>query len=234
LLLFFLCLAIGVGSIVALRSLVQNLKDAVGREVRTFFGADVRIGNNQPWPKEKRAAIEGVINSPLVTAQSEIIELQTMVRAANDPNGRPFMVQVRAVQEPFPLYGEVKLKQGVRYSHALLKDCGVLLQPTLLQQMNLQIGDTVKIGKLTFTVRGALDFLPGNEMQFGSVQRAVMDYQAAIDAGLTGFGSRVNYGWLFKAPEGQDDALLHRLVQEFRSTRINYLASFRYQQNWMT
>jgi len=38
LLLFFLCIAIGDGSIVSLRSLVQNLKASVMREARSLLG----------------------------------------------------------------------------------------------------------------------------------------------------------------------------------------------------
>lgn len=234
LILFFLCIAIGVGSIVGLRSLVQNLKIAVASEVRTFFGADARIGNNIPFTKEQRAALDRIINSPLVSANAEFFELQTMVRAADDPVGKPMMVQLRAVKDSFPLYGEVRLKGGAKYSPSMLKDRGVLLQSTLLQQLNLGVGDTVKIGKLLFTIRGELEFLPGNEMQFGSVQRALANYDDAMAAGLTAFGSRVNYGWLFKTPEGMDEALVRHLGQELRRTRLNYLASFRFQQNWMT
>lgn len=234
LLLFFLCIAIGVGSIVGLRSLVQNLRKAVVNEVRTFFGGDARAGNNQPWSKEARESLERLKKSPLVTAHTEFLELQTMVRAAQDKQARPMMVQLRAVQSSFPLYGEVQLREGALYAPAMLKNRGVLLQPTLLQQLNLSVGDTVKIGKLTFTIRGILEFLPGNEMQLGSMQRAVVAYDDAIAAGLTGPGSRVNYTWLFKSPEGLDEGLVRAISAEMRHTRLTYLASFRWQQNWMS
>src|SRR5262245_46943350 len=146
LLLFFLCIAIGVGSIVGLRSLVQNLKKAVTNEVRSFFGADVRTWQNQPWPEEARAVHERLSASPLVVAQTEIIETQTMARAADDAFAVPYMIQVRAVQERFPLYGAVKLDGGARYSHDLLKERGVLAQPGLLHQMDLKVGDKINIG----------------------------------------------------------------------------------------
>ncbi|MFN7929792.1 MAG: FtsX-like permease family protein, partial [Blastocatellia bacterium] len=224
----------GVGSIVGMRSLVQNLRRAVTNEVRTFFGGDVRVGNNQPWSKEARESLDRLNHSPLVTGNTEFLELQTMLRAAQNKKARPMMVQLRAVQPSFPLYGEVQLQDGALYSPAMLKNRGVLLQPTLLQQLNLNVGDTVKIGKLTFTIRGVLEFLPGNEMQFGSMQRAVVAYDDAIAAGLTGAGSRVNYTLLFKAPEGMDEALVRQLSHEMRHTRLTYLASFRWQQNWLS
>ena len=43
LLFFFLCIAIGVGSIVALRSLIQNLNKAVGSDARELLTADLVV-----------------------------------------------------------------------------------------------------------------------------------------------------------------------------------------------
>jgi|GEM_PF-3441 len=234
LLLFFLSIAIGVGSIVSLRSLIQNIRAGLAREVHAMYGADVRVGINQPWKPETRAVLERYSASPMVTAHTEMLETQTMVRAADDPNGRPFMVQLRAVREQFPLYGEIRLVGGGHYTPALVKDRGVLVQPGLLANLNLKVGDAVKIGQLTFTIRGVMEFMPGSAMQFGPVQLVAMDYADAVAAGLTAFGSRVNYGWLFKTHEGQDEALLKNLADEFRTTRLNWLGSFRFQQDWMT
>jgi len=233
LLLFFLCIAVGVGSIVSLRSLIQNIKAGIGRESRAMWGGDVRVGLNQPWKPETRATLERYSNSPMVTAYTEILETQTMVIAAGDPNARPYMVQLRAAQEQFPLYGEVQMADGARYSHAILKERGVLVQSGLLGTLNLKVGDAIKIGQLTFTIRGVMQFLPGNAMEFRPLQRVLVDFADAEAAGLTAAGSRVSYGWLFKTPEGQDEALVKDLAREFRTTRLNWLGSFRFQADWM-
>ena len=49
LLFFFICIAIGVGSIVALRSLIQSVRVALAGEARTLLGADVVVSTNRPW-----------------------------------------------------------------------------------------------------------------------------------------------------------------------------------------
>jgi len=51
LLFFFICIAIGVGSIVALRSLIQSVRVALAGEARTLLGADVIVTTNRPWPE---------------------------------------------------------------------------------------------------------------------------------------------------------------------------------------
>src|SRR6185503_498588 len=104
LLLFFLCIAIGVGSIVALRSFTQVMRNSVAREVRTVSGADVRVALNQPWKPETKAVLERYSTSPMVTGYTQLFDTQTMVRSANDPNARPILVQLMAVGEQFPLY----------------------------------------------------------------------------------------------------------------------------------
>ncbi|MBP9665494.1 MAG: hypothetical protein KBD94_12825, partial [Pyrinomonadaceae bacterium] len=45
LLFFFLCIAVGVGSVVALRSMIQNLNKVVGNDARALMTADVEISS---------------------------------------------------------------------------------------------------------------------------------------------------------------------------------------------
>src|SRR5262245_37415952 len=155
LLLFFLCIAMGVGSIVTLRSLVQRMKAAIGREARVMYSADVQIGVNRSWKPETRAALERYFNSPLVAGHTEVMGTTTMMRS-DDPGARPVMVILQGVQQQFPLYGEVQLKDGVRYSHSLLKGRGILVPAGIQSQLNLKLGDEVKLGRLTFTIRGVM------------------------------------------------------------------------------
>jgi putative ABC transport system ATP-binding protein len=174
LLLFFLCIAIGVGSMVSLRSFTQNLRASILRESRSLVAADVRVENAQPWKAEALAILNRYSASSLVTAHTEIIETQTMVRPANGTDARPVMVFVRGIKEDFPLYGEVEMAAdqgrgaengapGVSppYSFALVKDRGALVSPSLLNRLNVRVGDEIKIGRSIFTIRGVAQRVPG-------------------------------------------------------------------------
>jgi putative ABC transport system permease protein len=233
LMLFFLCIAVGVGSIVSLRSLVQNLKTSIVREARTYLAADAMVSVNQPWKPETRELLERCSTLPLVEGHTEVFETQTMVRAAGDQGTQPVMAQLRGVQEQFPLYGEVQLAGGMRYSHTLLKDRGVLVSPSLLARLDLQVGDEVKIGQLAFTIRGVVEKLPGGGIGGGLFPRAVVDWMDFKETGLMGFGGRVSYQWLFKAREGQDRALERELDRELRTARFDNFGSFRGLQDFM-
>ena len=57
------------------------------------------------------------------------------------------MVELRAVQPGFPLYGTLELDGGQTYSHALLQDHGVLVRPGAADGARLKVGDQIVIGK---------------------------------------------------------------------------------------
>src|SRR5215510_3521002 len=230
--LFFLCVAIGVGSIVSLRSLVQKMRAAIGREARVMYACDVQVGSNQPWKPEVEAVVERYFHSPLVAAHTEVMGTQTMIRSVKDPNAPPVMVLLLGVQEQYPLYGEIRLTDGARYAHSMLRGYGILLPSGLMTQLGLKIGDEVNLGLLTFTVRGAVENMPGYGVNSRPLPRVVADYADAAEAGLTGFGSLVWQARLFKAREGKDQALLKRLERDLSPHRSYGLGSFRSMQNF--
>jgi predicted lysophospholipase L1 biosynthesis ABC-type transport system permease subunit len=62
--------------------------------------------------------------------------------------------------------------------------------------------------------RPSLPLLPGDwALRLNTTPRVAVDYGDVIAAGLTGFGSRVAYGWLFNTPDGRDGALVEELAQ---------------------
>ncbi|QQS48305.1 MAG: ABC transporter permease [Acidobacteriota bacterium] len=235
LLFFFICIAIGVGSIVSLRSIVQNMKASIASESRSLLTADVQVSTNAPWNKETLAVLEKYYSSPIVEAHTQVIETATMLRSGEDAESRPKMVELKAVESPFPFYGQMILAGGKKYSHDLLKGRGVLVKESVLTMLDLKVGDQVKIGKLDFTIRGVVEKEPGSGMSaFSLGPRVIIDHEDAVAAGLTTFGSRVRYRTLFKTREGAMDALLLELERELKPQRLVSVRSFRYSQDRMS
>ena len=81
LLFFFICVAIGVGAIVALRSVIQNVRAGMVREARAMMAADIRIGTNRPWTPDLLKIIDDRLSTAPVLERTEAIETATMVRA---------------------------------------------------------------------------------------------------------------------------------------------------------
>ena len=224
LLFFFICIAIGVGTIVALRSVIQSVRGGLAVEARSLIAADMLIRSDRPWSDPVEAAVERERVAGRVTARSETVEVATMVRPAReDVTPRARMVELRAVQEAFPLYGEMTLRDGV-YSHELLRGNGVIVRPELLAQLGIAVGDDLLIGTETFEVRGIIATEPGADLgMFSLGPRILIDYADLPTTGLLGFGSQASYEILLAVPDADlqqlDDDLDDELANEFVSVR---------------
>ena len=153
LLFFFVCIAVGVASIVAIRSVIQSVREGLTREARAMTGADVVVRSDRPLGEKVRSAVDKERASGRVGTVSEAVEIATMVRPPNTTTAR--IVELRAVQSAFPLYGTMTLRDG-QYSHTLLQGHGTLVRPELLAQLNLSVGDDLQIGTQRFQIRGVI------------------------------------------------------------------------------
>ena len=53
---FFLCIALGVGSIVTLRSVIQSVRQVFAGEARALLAADLVVSTNRPMDADVSAA----------------------------------------------------------------------------------------------------------------------------------------------------------------------------------
>src|SRR5687767_4304487 len=81
LLFFFVCLSIGVGAIVAIRSVIQSVRQVFAGEARALISADAIIGSNQILDDTLTAKIDKRLNAAGATSHMSV-EVATMARAA--------------------------------------------------------------------------------------------------------------------------------------------------------
>jgi putative ABC transport system permease protein len=183
LLFFFLCVAVGVGAIVALRSVIQSVRFGLMSEARSIIASDVLISTNRPWTNEVKKPLDERLTGPEILDRLEAIETATMVRAEQGAAAR--MVELRGVQPGFPLYGQIQLQGGTPYSHDLVRSHGALVRPELLTQLGTAVGQRIVIGGQPFTIRGVITQEPGRRVgafSFGS--RVLIDYDDLRATGL--------------------------------------------------
>jgi putative ABC transport system permease protein len=220
---FFVCVAIGVGAIVALRSMIQTVRTGLTRESRALIAGDVAIATNRPWTPELRGDLEKRLAVAPITARQETIEVATMVRPPDGTGAAVArMVELRGVQEGFPFYGTVLLQDGTTFSHALIANHGALVRPELLSQLGLAVGDRLLIGGVPFTIRGVISQEPGRRVgafSFGS--RVLVDLDDLRTTGLLSFGSRANYQLLLKMDESGVQRLVEDIRRDFRGRFVN-------------
>src|SRR5512134_894615 len=142
LLFFFVCISVGVAAIVALRSVIQSVRDVFGREARALIAADALISTNREWTAEARGVIDRRLKEAGATHRTETLETPTMVRPSDSTRIVSRMVELRAIGPEFPLYGSIGLQSGATYSHAILRDKGVLVRPELLTALSMKVGES--------------------------------------------------------------------------------------------
>ena len=212
---FFLCVAVGVGGIVALRSLIQNVRFALAAEARTLTAGDISVQSGQAWTDDVRAVIEAQVAALPGSAWTETVDTTTMVRLVDEASVLTKLVELRGVQPAFPFYGQLELG-AQEYSFDLLADHGALVGSELLTQLGLSVGGQFVVGDVVFTVRDVIVAEPGRQLGgFSLGPRVLVSHSAVEDTGLLTFASRANRQILLRVPtEDQVEPLVRRLRED--------------------
>ena len=197
LVLFVASIVLGIAAVVSIQSFGETLKETIALQSKSLMGADFKIDSNQP-PNQK---VTQIIDS-LGGADAKEISFSSM--AAFPKTGAAKLVQVRGMEEGFPFYGLLETNP-VSAENLYQKQDAALVDATLLLQLGLQAGDSIKIGKITLPIAGALIASPGSNAIFSSIAPPVIiPYRLIAETGLVQTGSRINYDFYFVAPPKMD------------------------------
>jgi putative ABC transport system permease protein len=215
---FFLCVAVGVAAIVAVRSVIQTVRDVLTREARALVGADLVVQSGRPWQDDVSGRLTDILTRPGVTGRAEVIETATM--ASTDVGVR--LVELRAVEAGFPYYGTLELGSGRAFSHDLLRDGGLLVQPELLVQLGVAVGESVTIAGRSFEVR---DTVVSDRVQgrggFAMGPRVYLDVADLRETTILQFGSRARYAWYVQVVPDVLRGISRDLRREFRRDQLS-------------
>ena len=218
---FFICVAVGVGTIVALRSVIQRVGVAMTAETRALTAADILIVSERPWSDEALRIIDETLAVEPELARTSSIETATMARPADETKAVARVVELRGVQAAFPFYGAFVLRGALPYHHGLLAGGGALVRPELLTQLDVAVGDEIIIGDAPFEIRGVILREPGGQLgAFSFGPRVLVDYDDLLATGLLGFGTRAERQVLVRVPEDQIAKLVARIREPLREEQV--------------
>ncbi len=229
LLFFFLCIALGVGSVVALRSLIQNLTGAVGNDARALMTADLEISSTNDFSPGDINKVENIINSSaIVDGRNETISSAVMARPVDAANLSVKFVELKGVEPPFPLVGSFILSDGSPFDFKLLENNGTVIAKILLEDLNVRVGDKIRIGETEFQIRATVDEEPGGTSGFRLGARVFVEKKAFDTAGITRNNGRVRRRILYRTTENPT-ALVKELRDALSGTTVT-VGSYREQQ----
>ncbi|HLZ01539.1 MAG TPA: FtsX-like permease family protein [Bradyrhizobium sp.] len=210
---FISCIALGVMAISGVGSVAASLGDGMAREGRNLLGGDVCFILFQREAKPDELAF--------LHSRGQVSAIATLRAMARAKDGRLALVEMKAVDNAYPLVGELALDPALPLGDILNERDGVFgaaADPTLLARLDLKIGDIVTIGGARFQIRSALDAEPdklGVGIGFGP--RFLISNAALYATTLIQPGSLVRWNYRIKLPDNVSDSAVNALMEDART-----------------
>ena len=151
------CLALGVGAIAAVGSLREGIQSGLATEGRRLLGGDLEVQSGaQPLPDTLRALLRarGAALSDIVAMRSMLV-----VPGPDGVSGERQLVELKAVDGPYPLVGAAILQPPISMAEALAERDGrpgLVAEQVVLDRLGVQPGAMLRLGRSTVQLRGVL------------------------------------------------------------------------------
>lgn len=211
---FLACLALGVGAIAAIASFSEAVRQGVRADARLLLGGDVELTlTHRPATAEQRAFLDREARV------SEVADMRAMARPVSG-SGDAALVQLKAVDGLYPLYGALRLEPDLPLDQVLAAREGVFgaaVEEVLLRRLNARLGDRVKVGETEFELRAVIAREPDRGLSvFGLGPRLMISAEALPATALIQPGTLVSYDYRIGLPAGADaDRWVAALKQRF-------------------
>jgi len=204
--LFISSIILGIAALVAIYSLGNNLSDEVNNQAASLLGADLEISGNQIAPEPVQTLLDS-----LGGEQSQQRNFASMVLFLK--NGGTRLIQVRALSGRFPYYGSLETEPESAAT-SFRNQQQALVDETLMLQFNAQVGDSIKVGEVTFAIAGRLINAPGQTGFTSSIAPIVyIPLRYLKQTQLMQKGSRISFHYFIKFNHAVDD---QELVQQIK------------------
>jgi putative ABC transport system permease protein len=201
---FIACIALGVMAIAGVGSLAGSLADGLAREGRVILGGDLAFNliHREIEPAERA----------FLDSQGTVSRAGTMRAMARAESGDAALVELKAVDGAYPLFGAVKLDPVMPLGDALAEKSGsfgAAADPALLARLNIAPGAKLTVGNAAIEIRATLanepDKLAGG---IGFGPRLLVSDAALRATGLLQPGSLVRWHYRLRLndPNATDSA----------------------------
>src|SRR5437763_4632681 len=193
---FIACIALGVAAIAGVGSFARSLGDGLAREGRVILGGDVSFSLiAREASTAERKFLED--NGRLSVAAT----MRAMARAADRQTA---LVEVKAVDEAYPVFGAVALEPVGDLSAAIAQRDGAFgaaVDPALLARLGIERGARVTIGAATIELRAILKNEPDKLASgIGFGPRLIISEAAPRATSLVQPGSLVRWHYRLRLP----------------------------------
>ena len=207
---FLGCLALGVAAIAGVQSTSSSIVTGLRADGREILGGDLALrAVYRDLSADERELVERS-----AVAYTHFAEMRTMARRADADSG--VLVELKAVDARYPLFGALEAERddesAIPITPALARSEGVwgaLVDPALLQRLEIREGSLLSVGGIELQVRGTIVREPdraGSGGPFGFWPRVMIGLDALAESGLLREGSLVYHQYALRLADGDEAA----------------------------
>jgi len=215
---FILCIAIGVGAVMTVKSFSNLMGDTIQGQAKGLLSADLAIKGS--WEQSREDLDYQKKTLPAETKFLFIKELHGMAQFKNPKGGdKPasLITELKAIPlngPQYPFYGEFK-SQPEKPLQELLANGGAVVEPSFLLKTGLKQGDLFSLGKIEARINGVALAEPDRISRAFSLGPRVFISRTTLDeSGLIQPGSRVKHRTLIQLPPGFDLEKAQTLLEQ--------------------
>jgi len=193
---FLACLVLGVTMMAVVNTLGTVVKNSLTNEAQSLLGGDmeIRIKGMQASAEQER----------YFTQYGEVSYVATL-RSMLHFKANNTLVEIKAVDEYYPLIGTLTFRQTLPKNltaEAVFADNGIAIDPQLLSQLSMKLGDEVIIGNARYRIRATIGREPDQAVQvFTFGPRVMMSQASLVQSGLVSTFSLVEHRYRVRTPD---------------------------------
>lgn len=193
-------IVVSIAAMVSVSSFAERVELATQARAAELMGADLRVRANrslEPW-------LNGLVDD--LKPDAVVLEMQTMAMA----NDELKLVELKAVGAAYPLVGELIIQESDERHAPSPGEAWV--EPSLLDQLGLSVGDNVSVGYSQFTIGGVIEHEPDRVGGIFSIGPRIMIRLSDLPATkLVTPASRVKTSALYLGSANERETLVKQL-----------------------
>lgn len=198
---FIACIALGVMAIAGVGSVAGSLSEGLDHQGRELLGGDISFALIQrEATKQERAFLD---------ANGKISAAALMRGMARSQSGEFALVDLKAVDNNYPMLGEVRLAPQMPMPQLLAQRDGAFgagADAVLLARLGLKLGDRVTLGSVPFEIRSIVESEPDKLAGgVGLGPRFLISEDALRATGLLQPGTLVRWVYRLQLPDASAD-----------------------------
>jgi putative ABC transport system permease protein len=210
LLLFLSAITLGVAALVATRSFAANLAAGVREQARELVGADLSLTATREFGPGTEALLDSLSAAGATVVRGHGFASMALA----ERTGAARLVQVRAIGDGYPLYGEIGTSPAGAWAD-LHAGRNVVVDPALLAALEVRPGDSLRLGEASFRIAGTADRVPGTVGVASLFAPRIFIPAAHLEAtGLLQFGARVEREAYVRLPDPDRAEALARAYRD--------------------